>query len=205
MMSDQPRTCDILIATLEKSDEPRLSIGALIDGLGERAFGILMLLCALPNCVPAPPGTSTITGLPIVIFSAQLLFGSNRPWLPNFLRDRSVPRADLLSIVRKAEPYIRKLERLSRPRLTSLVTGTPERLAGLVVLLLSIILVLPVPLGNLFPAIAIAIISVALMEQDGIALLVGYVAAVASSAIAFAVITVMVEFTLHLIQRLFGL
>lgn len=204
MKAEQPRTVDILLSALEGDASPRMTIGELIDSLGDRAFGVLILLCALPNCVPAPPGLSTITGAPIVVFAIQLILGSRHPWLPAFLRNRSLSRQDLRNLVGKAEPYIRKLERLSRPRLSVLVDGPAERLAGLVILLLSVILVLPVPLGNLFPAVAIALIAVALMEQDGIAILVGYVAAVASSALAFAVIVIVIEFFVHLTERLLG-
>lgn len=185
MVDAQRRTSDILLEVLTQEGAERVSIGELIDRLGDRAFGVLILLCALPNCVPGPPGVSTVTGTPIVIFSLQLLFGSPRPWLPAFLRRRDFSRAEFLKLVRVAEPWIRKLERVSRPRLGFLVDGMAERFAGLVVFLLSVVLILPVPLGNLFPAIAIGIIALALMEQDGLAILLGYVAASISSVIAF--------------------
>lgn len=198
------RTSDLLIGMLSGSEKERLSIGEMIDSLGDRAFGVLILLCALPNCIPGPPGLSTVTGLPIVIFSIQLILGSHRPWLPEFLRSRSFVRQDLLNLVRKAEPWLRRLERISRPRLGGLIHGPAERFAGAVILMLSFILVLPIPLGNLFPALAIAIIALALMEQDGLAVLVGYVGAILSTAIALASVIILFAVMAEFIRRLLG-
>src|SRR5262249_5036334 len=59
------RTTDVLFETIERVQGERISIGELIDGLGERAYGIMMLLFALPTILPAPPGMSAITGMPI--------------------------------------------------------------------------------------------------------------------------------------------
>lgn len=210
----EPRTSDILLAFLagEGPDAPpppagvpadRVSIGMLIDGMGERAFGLLMLLCAIPNCVPGPPGVSTVTGLPILLFAFQMLVGSPRPWLPKFLRDRSFARSDMLSMVNKALPYMRRVERVAKPRLPVMVAGFAERVAGAVVLFLSVILVLPVPLGNLFPAVAIAIMAIALLERDGLVMVIGYVAAAASTVVAATSIYVVVKLIILGIRHFF--
>ncbi len=201
---EQRRTSDLLLDILTRDDAERLSIGELIDRLGDRAFGVLILLCALPNCIPGPPGLSTVTGLPIVVFSLQLLLGGDRPWLPDFLRRRDFSREDVLRMVRRAEPWIRKLERLSRPRFSLLVDGFAERFAGLMLFILSFILILPIPLGNLFPAIAIAVIAIALMEHDGVAVIVGYVWGVISILIALTAVIVVLAAIGELLSRVFG-
>lgn len=201
---EQRRTSDILLEILTRDEAERVSIGELIDRLGDRAFGVLILLCALPNCIPGPPGLSTVTGLPIVVFSLQLMLGGTRPWLPEYLRRRDFHREDILRMVKRAEPWIRKLERLSRPRLTLLVDGVAERFAGLFLFLLSVILILPIPLGNLFPAIAIAVIAVALMEQDGIAVIVGYAWGAISVFIALTAVIIVLAVIGEFLSRLFG-
>ncbi|QJE73127.1 exopolysaccharide biosynthesis protein [Aerophototrophica crusticola] len=214
MRQPEPRTSDILLAFLagDGPDAPasptgvpadRVSIGMLIDGMGERAYGLLMLLCALPNCVPGPPGVSTVTGMPILLFAFQMLLGSPRPWLPRFLRDRSFARSDMLTMVNKALPYMRRVERVAKPRLPGMVAGLAERVAGAVVLFLSVILVLPVPLGNLFPAVAIAIMAIALLERDGLVMLIGYVAAAASTVVAATSIYVVVKLIILGIRHFF--
>lgn len=201
---EQRRTSDLLLDILNAGDADRLTIGELIDRLGDRAFGVLILLCALPNCIPGPPGLSTVTGLPIVVFSLQLLLGNSRPWLPEFLRRRDFSREDSLRMVKRAEPWIRKLERLSRPRLSLLVDGMAERFAGLMLFVLSFILILPIPLGNLFPAIAIAVIAIALMEHDGVAIIVGYVWGTISIVIALTAVVVVLAVIGEFLSRIFG-
>jgi hypothetical protein len=199
------RASDILTAALAKGDGERVSIGELIDCLGDRAFGALILLFALPTILPAPPGLSALTGMPIVIFSFQLLWGSRHPWLPAFLRRRQLGRADLLALIHKADPYLQRIERLCKPRLSFLAQGTGLRTVGFVILLLSAVLVLPIFMGNILPSIAIAIIALAQMERDGAAIIVGYMVGVVSVAVAFSFILVSVKIGLFALHSLLGL
>ncbi|HYE51043.1 MAG TPA: exopolysaccharide biosynthesis protein, partial [Azospirillaceae bacterium] len=140
------RTSDMLARLVGGDYLPgaRITLGEIIDTLGDRAFGALMLLFALPTCIPAPPGLSALTGTPILLFAIQLLAGFHKPWLPKSLRAKSFDRGSLAGLVRRAMPYVHKLERLSRPRLTLLVDGPAERVAGLVVLILAAVLILPI-------------------------------------------------------------
>ncbi|OYQ32863.1 hypothetical protein CHU95_19180 [Niveispirillum lacus] len=199
------RTTDVLLDTIARVEGERISIGEMIDGLGERAYGILMLLFALPTILPAPPGMSAVTGMPIVVFSLQLMVGHPHPWLPSFLRRRSILRADLMAVLVKAEPWLRKVENITIPRFTHLMDGRMERLAGFIVFFLSIVLILPIFMGNIFPSIAIALIALALMERDGIALIAGYISAVASTVIAFGFIALTVKIMLYAVHEFLGL
>ena len=72
-----------------------------------------------------------------------------------------------------ALPYLERTERLLKPRLTGLLSWTGERLIGVALLVLAITLTLPIPFGNWLPAFAIAIVGLALVEKDGVAVLVG--------------------------------
>lgn len=202
---DHPkRTTDALFEAVQSGTSDRISIGELLDGLGDRAFGILLLLFALPTILPAPPGLSAITGMPIILFSVQMMLGSPHPWLPRFLRNRSFLRSDLMNILHKAEPWLRRIERISRPRLLGVVEGVQERVTGLVIFILSVILVLPIPLGNIFPSIAIGMMALAQMERDGATMIVGYLTGVASAIIALGSVALMTKMVLFAINWLFG-
>ena len=78
-----PRTSTLLCSLAEAPGET-LRFADLLAGLGERAFGALLLVFALPNCLPVPalPGLSTLMALPLVLLSAQLALGRRQPWLP---------------------------------------------------------------------------------------------------------------------------
>ncbi|WP_284775590.1 exopolysaccharide biosynthesis protein [Agrobacterium sp. lyk4-40-TYG-31] len=178
---------DILQALAGDKSRARISVGDLLSAMGDRAFGALMLVFALPNIVPTPPGTSAITGTPLVFLAAQLFAGKS-PWLPHVIADRSLAREDFARVVQKIVPVLLWVQKLLRPRMEGLLSPVFERFIGLICLLLAVILALPIPLGNILPAIAICCCSFALLERDGLFALLGGVLSVISVAIVSGVI-----------------
>lgn len=178
---------EILQALASDESRERIAVGDLLSAMGDRAFGALMLVFALPNIVPTPPGTSAITGTPLVFLAAQLCAGK-RPWLPRVISQRSLAREDFSRVVQKIVPVLLRVQKLLRPRMQGLLSPVAERVIGLVCLLLAIILALPIPLGNILPAIAIGCFSFALLERDGLFALIGGVLSVISVAVVSGVI-----------------
>jgi hypothetical protein len=80
-----------------------------------------------------------------------------------------MPRASFEAVLRRSLPYLERAEAVLRPRLTPLLSWTGERLIGLALLVLTVVLTLPIPFGNWLPAFSIAIVGLALAEKDGIA------------------------------------
>ncbi|MBR2656924.1 MAG: exopolysaccharide biosynthesis protein [Loktanella sp.] len=152
--------------------EPRLSVGQLIAALGDRGLIGLMLILAAANIIPNPPGTSAVLGLPLIYLSWQMMRGES-PWLPKFLTNRSFGIGHFRAVIRRAMPYLQKLERLLRPRLFVVSSPTAMAFLGCVCLLLAAILVLPIPFGNLLPATAIALIAIGALERDGVWMIAG--------------------------------
>lgn len=178
-----------IIADLAAEPKERVRLADLLAVLDERAFGVLMLMLSLPNAVGLGtiPGLSTVFGIPQIVVSLQMVVGARRPWLPGFVLERSIAMKDFRTMVAKAEPYLAKLERLLRPRLAVMSTRLVEGLLGVVLLLLSIAVTLPIPFANQPPAVAQALISLGVIERDGTAVLVGVVAAAVAIAIAILV------------------
>lgn len=81
---------------------------------------------------------------------------------------------------------LRYLERFIRPRWTTPFQWT-KRIAGIVVLLLSLGLLVPVPMSNIPPALTILLIAFAYLEEDGVLLCLALTAAPVLLAIAAAV------------------
>ncbi|HBF29163.1 exopolysaccharide biosynthesis protein [Rhizobium sp.] len=152
----------------------RVSIADLFAAMGDRAFGALILIFALPNIVPTPPGTSAITGAPLVFLSFQLMLGM-QPWLPRVIADRSLSRADFATIVTRIGPWLARGERFLTPRLEGFVRPPAEYGLGLMAFILAILLALPIPLGNMLPALALSLFAFALLEKDGAYALLGSV------------------------------
>lgn len=158
----------------DASDDDSLTVGEIVLLFGRRAFGALMFIFAIPNTLPLPPGSSSILGLPLVLLAPQVMLGFRRPWLPKFIYNRHVKSSDLHRLL---DPLISKLERvekISRPRLTFLFGPIGDRVIGVVCTLLAIVLIFPIPLGNLAPAICIGALSLGLFQRDGVIALVGY-------------------------------
>lgn len=178
----------------------RVSVGDLLTILGDRALGALLFIFAFPNILPTPPGTSTVLGAPLIFLAAQLTLGL-RPWLPTFIARQSMSREDFLALISRIGPSLGKAERLLRPRAGRLATPPMEYIVGLVCFLLSIVLVLPIPLGNILPALAISLMALGVLEKDGFWVLGGLVIAVVSSIVVSGVVLAIIKTAIFLVQQ----
>ncbi|MES2861749.1 MAG: exopolysaccharide biosynthesis protein [Pseudomonadota bacterium] len=163
------------LETLGANGGEKLHLGEIVEAFGERAFGAVMLLFAIVNMLPWPPGGTTLTGAPLLFLSAELAWGRDALWLPTWLGRASVKRETFRHLSGRMMKIIRFSEGLSKPRLYFLTGRLGQGLIGLACLILSAILVLPVFGGNLIPAIAIGFFSLGIMQRDGLAVLLGWV------------------------------
>ena len=155
-------------------DEERISIEEIADAFGSRAFGALLFAFAVPNLLPLPPGSSTILGLPLVFLAPQVALGMRHPWIPKVFARRTVDRTQLRNAFDKILPKLAKVEKLLQPRLGIMFGHIGDRLIGVVCLLLSLILILPIWGGNMLPAAAVACLALGLATRDGLIALIGY-------------------------------
>lgn len=173
-----------LVASLAEASGPDgLTIGQIRDRLDERAFGLMILILAIPCLVPALYGVPQIVGVPILLLAGQMLAGREEPWLPEALLKRTVSKSMLDRMADFAVKRMGWLERLSRPRLKIFTTGIAERLAALFMILATVTIVLP--MTNTVPSVALALLSVGLIQRDGLFVAAGATVAVGwASAIA---------------------
>jgi hypothetical protein len=197
------RLSSILRQMAADRSRERLSIGDLFQTMGDRAIGALMLIFALPNAFPTPPGTSSLLGAPLIFLAAQLTFGL-KPWLPKAIAARSMRREDFETIVGRIHPWLARAERMLQPRLSIFVEPPAEYLAGFCCLVLAIVLVLPVPLGNILPAIAISVFAFAILGRDGLFSLLGFAMTAVSLIVAGGVIYGLVKAAIYIVMQWFG-
>jgi len=190
----------VLLALAAQTDRERISIGDLVAALGDRALGALLFIFAFPNVLPVPPGTSTLLGAPLIFLAAQLMLG-RAPWLPAVVSQRSLRQADFAGLVRRVVPWLQRAERLLRPRLTWAAAPPIEYALGAVCLLLALVLVLPIPLGNMLPALAISLMALAVLERDGLWALAGLIVAGLSAVVVSGVVFAMIKAGLFLLQQ----
>jgi hypothetical protein len=181
-----------------------VTLESLRDALGDRGFGVLLLIFAVPNLIPVNiPLISAALGAPLVLLAAQLSYGRHKPWFPHWFTRQSVPRANFEAVVLRAIPYLERAEAFLRPRLAPLLSWTGERLIGLFLLVLTVVLALPIPFGNWLPAFAICIIGLAIVEKDGLAVLIGVAVGVLSLVVAGTVVIALVHAFFLLLSGLF--
>jgi hypothetical protein len=173
---------DVLRAVIDTAQGETITIGQIIDAFGERAFGFVLILFSLPNCVPAPPGIAGIVGTPVFIFGIQMLLGHKRPWLPGFIMRRTISLSKFRKLIDLAEPKLKWLEGFCKPRLTQLFSVVGDRVIGLFAILVALCVLIPFPGTNFPPSIALVIASVAVMEEDGYLLIGGYLIGLAGIA-----------------------
>ena len=182
-----------VLGALAEQDAAEISLADLLSTFGDRAFGAFMLVFAAPNLLPLPPGSSAVLGLPLIIVAAQLALGLRVLWLPEFIRRRSLPRETFRRLAGAVSAHLPRVERILRPRLAALTGPVPDRLIGLAVFVLAVILFLPIPGGNILPGLAITAFSLGLIERDGLAIAFAWLATVVSLAVVAAVIGVAVS------------
>lgn len=190
----------MLQALAQDDSRDRISVGDLLEALGDRALAALLFVFAVPNVLPVPPGTSSILGAPLVFLAAQLTFG-RRPWLPAVMTRRTMTRSDFATLVRRIGPWLARAERLLRPRALALSSPPMEYFVGVVCLLLAIVLVLPVPLGNMLPALAISLLALGVLERDGLWILAGLATAAVSAVVVSGVVFAAVKATVYFFTR----
>lgn len=176
----------------------------IAEWLNERALAGLLLLFALFNTLPLPPGTTLITGIPLLLLSGQLMIGKANPWLPHFLRKRTMSKVQLATILGKFLRWEHWIERLFRPRLFQLVDGGATRLIGLVCFLLAVIVELPIPGANQAPSLTIAMFMVAIIYRDGLAVLAALVLTMASAVLASGLIVGAMKAALYIARNFLG-
>ena len=153
-----------------------LSLDEFLAGLEGRSYAFAILAVNVANVVPTGiPWLSTITGVPMLYLLAQYFAGKPVPSLPRAIGKRGLPRGKLQDFLGKARRFIRWLENTVHARREGWVNGLPRRLLLFAWTANVVILALPIPFDNLFPAWAILFFCFALIEDDGVMAILGWI------------------------------
>ncbi len=174
-----------------------VSVDTILHALGAGSFGVLMILFALPNAVI--PGLSFILGAPVVLFALQLALGRKTVWLPGLMRRQVIGAALFSRIVARVIQFLVWVDRRAVPRWLWLVTGRGERLLGFYIALIAVVLMVPIPFGNLLPALGISFMAVGLIERDGKAAAFGMLLGALGAAYIIGALVIGVE----VVRRMF--
>ncbi len=152
-----------------------LTLDEFLGGLHGRSYAFAIAALNVPNCIPTGiPWLSTITGLPMVFLLVQFFAGREVPRLPALVGRRGLQRGKLQTFLGRSRRGIQWLEEAVHARHEWWVNGMQRR-ALLVAWAANIaLLALPIPFDNLFPAWAIMFFCLALIEDDGVMAMLGW-------------------------------
>ena len=154
-----------------------LTLGDLLDSVGRRSYGPLLLVIGLIAVSPvtALPGLTWATAVLTLIVALQIAIGRERIWLPKSALNIKVGRRDVHKGVEKSRPAARWIDHLLRPRLEFLSKPPFVNVVG-VICVLAALITFPlglIPLLPLIPGIAIVAFGLGMTARDGVWLTLG--------------------------------
>jgi hypothetical protein len=180
---DPPRTVEGLLDRFKEAaeDRDRVSLDHLMDAVGRRSFGPLLLLAGLVLSVPGIsdiPSVPTMAGLFILIISIQILFGRDHFWLPGWLLRRSISskRVRKMSEGKWARRAAEGIDGFVTERLRIFAGPKADHVVAGVCTLLSLVAPITelVPLSGIGVGAAMLAFGLSLIARDGLMTLIGF-------------------------------
>ncbi len=176
------------LSSLAKSKRHQ-SIGFLIKLFEDKSFAALFIIMMAFSALPVPTGGLTnIFELITLILALQMIAGRHSIWLPKRLAKRKLSPQFFNKTLPVIIKWFKKIERYSRPRFAKLLNADWfQRLNGLVIFIFAIGALISPPLTNLetLPALGIIIMSIALLLDDLIITIIGFLVGSAGIALIF--------------------
>ncbi len=167
---------------LRQTMEGPTSLGTLAARLGHDGIGLLTIILATPFLVPLPlAGLGTPVGLLMIAAGLQLALDRKTLALPRFVADRRLEARTVEKALAVTEKILNRLERFARPRWAFLAHQTGLLATAIVVLGIGFAIPFYVPLGNPVSAIATILLSLGLLEEDGLLVFSGLATACLSA------------------------
>lgn len=172
-------TRELFDALASGDGEDHLRLEDLLAGLSRQVFGMLLFVSILPAFIPIPGVGGAISGPLAILIGLQLLVGRRAPWLPKFVARRGPHRHAMARFERMLSPWLRRLERLVKPRLSLLLDHRVAGMfSGLLLVLLGLLLALPIPFTNYLFGSLLLVYAFALLERDGGLMLACWIAGI---------------------------
>ena len=178
----------------EEERKPEVTLAEILSLAGERIFGFLFVILSLPSALPIPaPGYSVPFGILMLLLALQLIFGRQRPWLPEKMMNGSMSLEKVRGVLKIGLPWLQKIEALTKPRIAYICTSLPGRvIIGIAIALMSISMMIPIPGTNTLPAIGIFVTGFGLVEDDGAISLAGLVLCLLGATLSISILVAVI-------------
>lgn len=152
----------------------KVRLGDALAAFGPNGFGAMMLFLGLANMLPLPPGSSTVLGMPMMMVSWQLMCGRAEVSLPAWASEAGISMTKFRLVAQRLAKPLARIESVTSPRLSWMTGRVAIHSIGGVCVVLSAVLMLPLWGGNFGPAAIMALFGLALMQRDGVIVLIAW-------------------------------
>ncbi len=160
------------------SNEQSVTFQEFVTSISHKSFGLFLVIFSLPAALPVPaPGYGTPFGIVLLGLGLQIIVKRTHLWFPKFIQDKELPITKDSKILKAMIKFTSFFEVFLKPRLKFLTRGIFYRLLGILIAICGLSMIIPLPLTNTAPAFGIFVIGLSLLEEDGIAAIVGALAA----------------------------
>lgn len=171
------------LEALSRDPDAKLTCDDLIATIGAKSHALALLIFSLLNLLPAPPGFNFMVGL--LIIGLAVLMTLDRPvHLWTFVGHRRLPLKLLIKLLGILAWLVQHVARFSKPRMLLLTSRRAQPLIGVYCMIIGLTLLIPIPFSNMVPSIALALIGVAILNRDGLLLLLSMVVGIIGGILA---------------------
>jgi hypothetical protein len=153
--------------------EERVSMRAMAQAHGPEAQGTWLLLLAMPCMLPVP-GVGTVLGLGLAALAVAMWRGHGASSMPQRVAEFELPRHWAQRVLFGLASAYAWAGRHAKARLSHLAFAGRRSPTALTVGLMASIIVLPIPMGNLLPALALGFMGLGLVFRDGLVVALGW-------------------------------
>lgn len=175
---------------IEEPSADQVTLADVLALAGERTFGFLFVLLALPSALPVPAaGYSVPFGVVMLLLAVQLIVGKKTPWLPSRVLNHRFALEQVQGLVKAGIPWMQRIEQFSKPRLLPVCTSRPgQAVMGMAIALMAISMMIPIPGTNTLPAMGIFVTGFGLLDDDGAISLAGIALCAAGGTLTLSIL-----------------
>lgn len=151
-------------------------VGDIVDRLGRTGLGFLVLILTVPALIPIPGPFGMVFGSALALVALQMMANVEHFWLPQRVRQIPVSSERVKSAAATAAKWLRPLESWLKPRRVRHFALPDFRpVFGIPVFILAVAIALPIPMGNVLPCLALMLLALGMIVQDGVAVVAGLI------------------------------
>lgn len=171
-----------LETVIQKMPARDITLIEILDIIGNDSLMFVTIFLSLVFLIPVSiPGVSTVFGSAILLIGIARLF-NRKLWFPEKIANRTISAEKLTKVLERALLWFHRFEKISKPhRLAWLASeGTLNNLSFILGALLLMVPFGFVPFSNTIPAVALILLAIGIIQKDGVILLLGHLANIAT-------------------------